>query len=76
MDVNTRDKPPADLDAYSIEEFCRRHSISRSTYYLIQSEGTGPDEGHVKNRVVISKESALEWRQKITKQKPPKPDDD
>lgn len=54
------------LDAYSIEEFCRRHSISRSTYYVMQADGTGPVEGHAKNRVLITKESALEWRQKIS----------
>jgi hypothetical protein len=76
MNGDTPDKTKVDLDAFSIEEFCRRHSISRSTYYLIQSEGTGPDEGHVKNRVVISKESALAWRQKITTQKPPQPVED
>jgi hypothetical protein len=75
MNGDTLDKTK-DMDAFSIEEFCRRHSISRSTYYLIQSEGTGPDEGHVKNRVVISKESALAWRQRITKPKPTKPDED
>jgi hypothetical protein len=55
-----------DIDAYSIEEFCRRHSISRSTYYVMQKEGTGPVEGRVKNRVLISKESSWAWRQKIT----------
>jgi hypothetical protein len=53
-------------DAYSIDEFCKRHSISRSTYYVMQAEGSGPVEGHAKNRVLITKESALAWRQKIT----------
>jgi len=61
----------SDLDSYSIEEFCRRNSISKSTYYLMQSEGTGPVEGHAKNRVLISKESALEWRQNIAKKARP-----
>jgi hypothetical protein len=63
------------LDAYSIQEFCRRHSISRSTYHLMQKEGSGPVEGHAKNRVLISKESALAWRQKITEPTPAELDD-
>ena len=63
------------LDAYSIEEFCRRHSISRSTYFVMQKEGTGPVEGHAKNRVLITKESALAWRQKITMPTPTELDD-
>jgi hypothetical protein len=74
--ANTIETLGSDLDAYSIEEFCRRHGISRSTYYLIQKDGTGPDECRVKNRVLITKESAFEFRQRNTKRKPPKPDDD
>jgi transposase-like protein len=69
MDGDTPNKKNVDMDAYSIEEFCRRHGISRSTYYLIQSEGIGPDEGRVKNRVLVTKEAALAWRQKITTQR-------
>jgi hypothetical protein len=56
-------------DAYSIDEFCKRHSISRSTYYAMQEDGTGPVEGHAKNRVLITKESAAAWRQSILKPK-------
>jgi hypothetical protein len=51
-----------DLDAYSIEEFCRRHSISRATYYNLKQAGKGPIEGHALGRVLITKEAALEWR--------------
>jgi hypothetical protein len=54
------------LDAYSIEEFCRRHSISRSTYYNMKIAGKGPHEGHALGRVLITKESALDWRNMIT----------
>jgi hypothetical protein len=71
----TRETETDVLDAYSIEEFCRRHSISRSTYYVMQGDGTGPVEGHAKNRVLITKESALAWRQKITAPTPIEVDD-
>ena len=58
----TETKKRTDLDAYSIEEFCRRHSISRATYYNLKLAGKGPIEGHALGRVLITKEAALEWR--------------
>jgi hypothetical protein len=58
----TETKKRTDLDAYSIEEFCRRHSISRATYYNLKLAGKAPREGHALGRVLITKEAALEWR--------------
>jgi hypothetical protein len=55
-----------DLDAYTIEEFCRRHSISRATYYNLKLAGKGPREGHALGRVLITKESAHDWRESIS----------
>jgi hypothetical protein len=52
-----------ELDAYSIEEFCRRNSISRGTYYNMKDAGSGPKEKRAMGRVLITKESALAWRQ-------------
>ena len=49
-------------DAYSIEIFCRRHSISRTMYYALRDEGKGPDEFILRGRVLISKEAAAAWR--------------
>ena len=60
------DEPQAELDAYSIEGFCKRHSISRSHYYNMKPAGTGPKESHSGGRVLITKESAAVWRKKIT----------
>jgi hypothetical protein len=54
-----------DLDAYSIGEFCRRHSISQGTYYNLRNAGKGPQEGKVLGRVLITKESAQDWRKAI-----------
>jgi hypothetical protein len=54
--------PPADLDAFSIEEFCRRHSISVPQYYKMRKVGLTPTEFRVGSRVLISKESAASWR--------------
>jgi hypothetical protein len=55
-----------ELDAYSIEEFCRRHSISRGSYYNLRASGDGPTERRAMGRVLITKESAHKWRQGVT----------
>jgi hypothetical protein len=52
--------------AYSIEEFCRRHSISRGTYYNLKKVDKAPHESPVLGRVLITKESAKEWRKMIS----------
>jgi hypothetical protein len=53
---------PTELDAFSIDEFCRRHSISRGTYYNLKADDKGPKEARAMGRVLITKESAAEWR--------------
>jgi predicted DNA-binding transcriptional regulator AlpA len=53
---------PSELDAYSIDEFCARHCISRGKFYLLLNEGKAPKTFHVGSRVLISKESAASWR--------------
>lgn len=54
------------LDAYSIEQFCKQHAISRATYYVLKKRGLQPDETHVLDRIIITKESAAAWRRKRT----------
>jgi hypothetical protein len=51
-----------ELAAVPISEFCRQHSISRGTFYNIRADGTGPKQLHVRGRVLITQEAALEWR--------------
>jgi hypothetical protein len=54
----------ANLDAYSIEAFCQRHSISIPFYYKLRSKKPPetPREFQVGSRILISKESAADWR--------------
>jgi hypothetical protein len=66
IDAQPAPKKRAGDLAYSIEEFCRRHSMSRSTYYELKAKGDGPREGHVLSRILITKEEAKEWRRKIS----------
>jgi hypothetical protein len=48
--------------AYSIDAFCKAHSISRSMFYKISDLGLGPRVMRVGTRAIISKESAADWR--------------
>ena len=51
-----------DKDAYSVNEFCLRHGISRATLYNLWTIGEGPRRMIVGGRVMISRESADAWR--------------
>jgi hypothetical protein len=54
--------PPDDPDAYTIDEFCRRHMISRPTYNRLRASGRGPREIKLDQKVLITKEAAADWR--------------
>ena len=49
-----------DVDAYSVEEFCRRHRISVQTFY--KHRDLMPATFRVGSRVLISREAAAAWR--------------
>ena len=63
--MNTAQDKPSGRKAYSIDEFCADHGISRSTYYNQKKAGQGPREMKVGTRVLISVESAAEWRRRM-----------
>jgi hypothetical protein len=48
--------------AYSINEFCMLHGISRAHYYNLKRFGLGPREMDLRGRKAISVESAAAWR--------------
>jgi hypothetical protein len=47
---------------FTIAEFCAAHRISRSSLYLAWRDGVGPRFFHVGSKVLITRESAAEWR--------------
>lgn len=51
-----------DIEAFSIDEFCLRHCISRAFYYKLREDNRGPREIKIGTRVLISKEAAAAWR--------------
>jgi hypothetical protein len=52
----------SDFDAYSIDEFCRRHSISTAFFYKLKQQGKAPRTFHAGVRQLISREAAANWR--------------
>jgi len=57
--------PPADMLAFSILEFCRRHGISRAHFYNLSKSGDAPAVMRVGRRTLISAEAAAEWRRRM-----------
>lgn len=57
-----RARIPDDCDAYSVEQFCHRHNISRSTFYLLVRKAQGPRTFKIGARTLISREAAADWR--------------
>jgi hypothetical protein len=56
------DAPLADRAAYSIDEFCAAHRISRRKFYDLQEQGLGPRLMRIGSKVLISIEAATRWR--------------
>lgn len=48
--------------AYSVDEFCAQHSISRPLFYVLRKQNRGPRIFKAGNRTLISAEAATEWR--------------
>lgn len=52
-------------DALGVEEFCRRHGISRAYLYILWRRGEGPKYMRVGGRRLISREAAADWRRRM-----------
>lgn len=55
-----RDPPP--IAAYSVNQFCEAHNISRAHFYRGLREGWGPKIMRAGGRTLVSFESASTWR--------------
>jgi predicted DNA-binding transcriptional regulator AlpA len=51
--------------AFSIDEFCTEHNISRATYYNLIKVGKAPQQMKVGARRLISIEAAAAWRRQM-----------
>jgi excisionase family DNA binding protein len=57
--------PPPDADAYTVEEFCSRHRITKRRFYELISEGRGPRLMRLGRRPLISREAAADFRRAL-----------
>jgi hypothetical protein len=48
--------------AYSVNQFCEAHSVSRSKLYSMWREGIGPRFMEVGDKRLITVEAAADWR--------------
>jgi predicted DNA-binding transcriptional regulator AlpA len=55
-----------DAQAFTIVEFCEAYRLSRSSFYNAVARGEAPALMRIGRRVMISRRSADEWREKIT----------
>ena len=51
--------------AYTVEEFCEAHRISRAMFYVLQAQNQGPRIMKVGRRTLISEDAAREWRARM-----------
>ena len=54
-----------DVDAFSIEQFCKRHNLCRATFYNLEKAGRAPHVMKVGARKLISAEAAAAWRRQM-----------
>jgi hypothetical protein len=59
---DTKGRPRLEKLAFSIQEFCALHGISRAHFYSLRNLGLGPREMIVQGRRTISVEAAADWR--------------
>jgi predicted DNA-binding transcriptional regulator AlpA len=62
MEFTMSDAPLADRSAYTIDEFCHAHRISRRKFYDLIEQGIGPRLMRIGVKVLISTEAATAWR--------------
>ena len=60
--MSAHEATTAGRKAFSIDEFCAAHGISRAMYYLLAKAGKAPRTMCVGARRLISEEAASDWR--------------
>lgn len=55
--------------AFTINDFCKAYSISRSLFYKLKDQDKAPKTFTLGKRVLISSEAAQEWQASMEAQK-------
>lgn len=53
-------------EAMSVDVFCERHGLSRSSFYRMLRRNEGPATMKVGKRILIAREAAEDWRARMT----------
>jgi hypothetical protein len=56
-----------DEGAFSIDQFCKRYQICRSTFYKLLREGDGPVVIQIGARKRITPKAATDWERRMEK---------
>jgi hypothetical protein len=51
--------------AFSVDEFCAAHGISRAMFYKLRRQNNAPRVMRVGTRTLISEEAAADWRRRM-----------
>ena len=54
--------------AFTVKEFCKAVRISRTLFYDLAKQGTGPAITKVGRKTLVSVESAKEWQRRMESQ--------
>ena len=57
--------------AFTVDEFCQGHRISRAGFYNLLKAGQGPRVMRVGGRVLVSVEAAADWRRAMEQGRDP-----
>jgi hypothetical protein len=57
---------PITAQAYSVDEFCDAHRISRGYFYVLLREGKAPAILKLGRRTLVTAEAAADWRRRFT----------
>jgi hypothetical protein len=66
--TNPTNEDEAGEDSQSIDRFCLRNDICRSTFERMRDEGRAPKTFRLGRRILITKEAAAEWRRQMDEQ--------
>ena len=59
-----------DRGTFTVSQFCEWANISRTLFYELQKDGTGPQVFYVRSKPLISIEAAEKWRQEREQKAP------
>jgi predicted DNA-binding transcriptional regulator AlpA len=61
-------RAPDDEPPLTVDEFCRRYNMSRSTFYRMRRKGLTPNEMRVGRKGLITLASAREWDRRMVRE--------